>query len=268
MIRVATSKMSCRLCEMSTTARPCSASRATRSSTWRVWATPSAAVGSSRITTREFQSTARATATDCRWPPESVATSWRIERIVVTESVFERLGRLRLHDRLLQALEPVVHLAAEVHVLDDVQVVAEREVLVDDLDAEARRVLRPVDRDRPRLEQDLAGVGRVDAGDALDERRLARAVVADEGHHLAGAHLEVDVGQRLDGAEALRQPADLEDRRGRARLWCFGRRHLEERSEGAPMCPLRPLTSYLQYFLNAPTQTSLRFRNLSVKRSL
>ena len=57
-------------------------------STCSVCETPSAAVGSSRITSLEFHITARATATDCRCPPESVATGWRIERIVVTASVF------------------------------------------------------------------------------------------------------------------------------------------------------------------------------------
>jgi len=36
---------------------------------------------------------------------------------------------------------------------------------------------------------------------ALDQRRLAGAVVADEGHHLAVPHLEVDVRQCLDGSE-------------------------------------------------------------------
>ena len=182
---VATSKTSCRLCEIRTTARPCSARRLTSSSTCSVCATPSAAVGSSRITSREFHITARATATDWRWPPESVATGWRIDRIVVTARRLQRLGRLRLHRRLLQPLEPVVRLAAEVHVLDDVEVVAEREILVDDLDPELRRVLRPVDVDRLAVEEDLAGVHRVDAGDALDQRRLAGAVVADERHHLA-----------------------------------------------------------------------------------
>src|SRR2546430_4776232 len=53
LIRVAASKMSCRLCEISTTASPCSARRRTRSSTCRVCATPRAAVGSSIMTTRE-----------------------------------------------------------------------------------------------------------------------------------------------------------------------------------------------------------------------
>ena len=47
-------------------------------------------------------------------------------------------------------------LAAEIHVLDDVEVVAEREVLVDDLDPEPDRVLRARDVDGVALEEDLA----------------------------------------------------------------------------------------------------------------
>ena len=83
-IRSATSKTSLRLWEITITARPRSRSRRTRSSTIRVWTTPSAAVGSSRSTTLEFHITALATATDWRCPPESDATGWRIERTVVT----------------------------------------------------------------------------------------------------------------------------------------------------------------------------------------
>jgi hypothetical protein len=107
-------------------------------------------------------------------------------------------------------VEAIVRLAAEVHVLDDVEVVAEREVLVDDLDPEACGVLRAVDRHPLAAEIHLAGVHRVDPRDALDQRRLAGAVVADEGHHLAFAGLEVDVRQRLDRAERLRDAAELE----------------------------------------------------------
>ena len=50
-------------------------------------------------------------------------------------------------------------------------------------------------------------VGCVHAGQDFDERRLAGAVVADERHHLTGFHLEVDVGQRRDGAELLANTA-------------------------------------------------------------
>ena len=83
-IRSATSNTSFMLCETSITASPRSASRRTSASTFAVWATPSAAVGSSMITSLVFQSTALAIATDWRWPPDSDATGWRTDRTVVT----------------------------------------------------------------------------------------------------------------------------------------------------------------------------------------
>src|SRR3954454_4448482 len=73
-MRSATSKTSGMLWLMRTTARPCSRTRTMRSSTWRVWTTPSAAVGSSMKTTLEAHVTARETAMPWRWPPDIVAT--------------------------------------------------------------------------------------------------------------------------------------------------------------------------------------------------
>ena len=64
MIRSATSKTSFMLCDTISAAWPCSASLRVRSSTILVWATPSAAVGSSMITSLASQSTAFAIATD------------------------------------------------------------------------------------------------------------------------------------------------------------------------------------------------------------
>ena len=249
---------------MRTTARPCSASRRTSSSTCWVCATPSAAVGSSRITTREFHITARPIATDCRWPPDRLATCCRIELDRRHAQAAKRLGGALLHRRLAQPADEVVLLAPEVHVLDDVEVVAEREILVDDLDPELRRVLRPADRDPLAVEPGLALVDRVDPGDALDQRRLAGAVVADERHHLARAHLEVDVGERVDRAEAL---ADRRAPRASAspRRWAWvsvsavavivgcGR---GRPARGAPTT----LPVYLQNCLYAPRQTSVFLR--------
>ena len=156
----ATSKMSCRLCEIRTTPSPCSARRLTRSSTWRVWATPSAAVGSSRITSCEFHITALATATDWRCPPESPATVWRTLRIVVTDRLAQRLARASLHLGLVERAQRLELLAAEEHVLDDVEVVRQREVLVDDLDAEVGGVARAVDAHLLAVVDDLAAVDR------------------------------------------------------------------------------------------------------------
>ncbi len=55
---------------------------------------------------------------------------------------------------------------------------------------------RAVDRQRP-------GVGGLGAGDDADERRLARAVLADEGVHLAGGQLERQSRQRPDAGKGL-----------------------------------------------------------------
>ena len=191
-IRSATSKTSFMLWETSSTARPRSASRAHEVEHHAVWATPSAAVGSSMITSFEFHSTALAMATDCRCPPESDATGWRIERTVVTA----RLASVSLADVSMLSSSskmPPSALPAQEHVLHDVEVVAQGEVLVDGLDAERGGVAGRADVHRPPVPADLAAVGRVDAGDALDQHRLAGAVVADERGHLAGRDVEIDV---------------------------------------------------------------------------
>jgi len=71
---------------MISTPTPESASRRTSCTTCSVCTTPSAAVGSSRITTRAFWSTERAIATVWRCPPDSELTFWRTDLIVRTES--------------------------------------------------------------------------------------------------------------------------------------------------------------------------------------
>ena len=100
--------------------------------------------------------------------------------------------------------------------MDHVEVVAECEVLVDDLDAERAGVLGAVQVHHVALEPDLAGVEGVDAGDALDQGALAGAVVTDEGGDLAGVDLEVDTVQHLHRAEAL-----VDSREGQK--WCAAR---------------------------------------------
>ena len=97
--------------------------------------------------------------------------------------------------------------------MHDVEVVAQREVLIDDLDPERVRVLRPVDRDRLALEDHLAVVERVDPRDALDQRALAGAVVPDQRGHFARANVEVHIPQDVDGAEALVDPPQGQQRR-------------------------------------------------------
>ena len=55
------------------------------------------------------------------------------------------------------------------------------------------------------VDPDLALVQLVHPADALDQGRLAGAVVAEQGQHLPGVDLEVDTVEGHDGAEQLRR---------------------------------------------------------------
>ena len=57
------------------------------------------------------------------------------------------------------------------------------------------------DRHRRAGDPDLAGIGGVDAGQDLDQGRLAGAVVAEEAEDLAGLQVEADILHRMDAAE-------------------------------------------------------------------
>ena len=61
--------------------------------------------------------------------------------------------------------------------------------------------------------EDLAAIRLVDARHDLDQRRLAGAVLAEQRVDLAGMERKRDVIQRLGGAEALVDPAQLKNRR-------------------------------------------------------
>ncbi len=85
----------------------------------------------------------------------------------------------------------------------DVHVPAQREVLVDHLDADVAALVRVAEVGRLAGDQDIAGVALIGAGQDLHQRRLAGRVVADEAEDLAGVQDEVDVGQ---GAGPRRRP--------------------------------------------------------------
>jgi hypothetical protein len=73
--------------------------------------------------------------------------------------------------------------------------------------AEQRRRRR---LDRLALPQDLAARRLVDAGEDLDDRRLAGAVLAEERMEAPGVELQVDLAERNRRAELLGEVAELE----------------------------------------------------------
>ena len=86
----------------------------------------------------------------------------------------------------------------------------EREILVDGVDPERPRVVDGAERHLLAVDEDPAPVGPQEAGQDLDQRRLAGAVVADEAEHLALGQVHRDVDERRDRAEALRDVLDAD----------------------------------------------------------
>ena len=89
-----------------------------------------------------------------------------------------------------EAEQLALRLAAEKDVFADREIVGERKVLIDRLDAAFAGLLRRGEVDRLAVEQDLALVVVEHAGDRLDNGRFAGAVVAGERDNLAGIDVE------------------------------------------------------------------------------
>jgi hypothetical protein len=98
----------------------------------------------------------------------------------------------------------------EEHVRDDVEVVAQRQVLVDRRDPERLGVTRAVEVDRLPFPHDLPAIRSPQPRDRLDRDGLSRAVVPRQRRDLAGRNLEIDPAQRLNRTEVLRQATQLE----------------------------------------------------------
>ena len=92
---------------------------------------------------------------------------------------------------------------AEHDVLQDGHAGDEGQLLVDEVHPEIGRLVRRLDRHRPAVDLDDAGIAVDEAGEDLDQRRLAGAVGADQPVHLARQDVERDALQRLRAAEAL-----------------------------------------------------------------
>ena len=142
---------------------PCARTRSTISRPRRVCSTPSAANGSSSITSLPPQWTKRLSSIAWRWPPDRCSTRTRSEGMLRAAGG-ERLRRLRLHVALAQdrdAEHAPGQLAPHEEIRDDVDIRAERQVLVDGFDAGCLRL----------------GRRREVALDAVEDRRARRSAV-------------------------------------------------------------------------------------------
>jgi hypothetical protein len=116
------------------------------------------------------------------------------------------------------AKTPVRRLPTEKDILGDRQAGYQSQFLEDGGNAGLLGILRAVKADRPSLERHLAFIFGIDAGQDLDECRLAGTVLADEAHHGAARNLETDAVEGPHAREALAEPVDRQ--RGRSARGC------------------------------------------------
>jgi hypothetical protein len=102
-------------------------------------------------------------------------------------------------------------LAVQEHVVEDRELVDQRQVLVDGVDPARPRLVDAARRVRLAAQQHPAVVGLLEPADDLHQRRLAGAVVPEQAEDLALVQVEADVAQRDDRAEALAHVLDAED---------------------------------------------------------
>src|SRR5215210_810744 len=95
------------------------------------------------------------------------------------------------------------HLAVQEHVVEDRELVDEREVLVDGLDAQRARLGDGTEVDLVAFKQNPALVRAVEAGDGLEQGALARPVVPDKAEYFSFPDVQVNALEDGDRTEVL-----------------------------------------------------------------
>ena len=115
----------------------------------------------------------------------------------------EELLRVAPHGRVIDEAEASPGLSAHVDVLSNRQVGKQRGLLVDHRDSGGLRFRGGLEAHRLPVDQEFSGVWLVDAGENLDERRLARTVFTGQGVNAMRIQLDAAVGHGREGAELL-----------------------------------------------------------------
>src|SRR3569833_1355027 len=173
------------LCEIMIEVIPRSRSRRSRSSRCAESVSFSAAVGSSRISSFTSLDSALAISTNCCLP----TPSWPTGVVGFSSRPTDSSRAAASSTGTGPTPTPLV---AQEDVLRDRQVRHQRELLVDDHDADVLAVADAAELRDLAVEDDLAVIaaGRVDAGQDLHQRRLPGAVLAADGVDLTAPHRE------------------------------------------------------------------------------
>ena len=139
--------------------------------------------------TLEPQNTVRATAMDCRCPPESVSTRWSMERNLDAEVAQVFLGALA-HGHPVEDIKHTRQTRSDdftrkEKVSSDVEIRGKRQVLIRRFDSRCPCIPGTRESDRRSTHQQRTGIRRQRAGDDLRKRRFSGTVVSDERNDLA-----------------------------------------------------------------------------------
>ena len=176
---------------------------------------PRLAVGSSSTSSRAFIERARAIATNCCCAGDNRLTTVRGEICApmrascCSVSASMRRRSTRRSGPAHRGSRPEEDVAGDVQRLDDLA------LLMDDADAETSRIRRSMHRHWHTLERDGARVSLMDASENLHQRRLARAVLADETDDLSSRHVEVHAIEGGDAGKLLGHRRHVQERIGR-----------------------------------------------------
>ena len=163
-------------------------------------------------------------------------STWRLCRSEISTTRRRASAMSRIRSGPARRLDP------EHDVLGDGEDGDQHEVLVDHADPGRDRVARVVEGDGLAVDEDLALVVLVQPVEDVHQRRLAGAVLAEQGVDLAGLDRQVDVLVGDDPGEALRDPAELEPHRVLPSL--VGRQAAPRRTP--PVVGARPLCEALR----------------------
>ena len=103
----------------------------------------------------------------------------------------------------VQGSEANPELSAQKHIGCGGEIVAQSEILVDDLDPGLASLERFVKRDGSAIDGKGAVAGAEVASNDFDERRLAGAIISHQAHDLAALQRHRDVSEGLDRTETL-----------------------------------------------------------------
>jgi hypothetical protein len=136
---------------------------------------------------------------------------WHAESVILRQFL-QRPPRLPHSPREMNAAFDAKH-----DVFEHREILHQHEMLVHHPDAGGDRGVRRVDVDAFSPHQNLAGVGTMKTVDDVHQRRLARAVFADQSVDASGRDGKIDGAIRVHGAESFFDAAQFDGRRSHVR---------------------------------------------------